>query len=311
MLTAVMLLIFIPKLKSMHMGQHILTIGPRWHASKEGTPTMGGVMFILPIIFVLVILSLLLPDKIDLSRMWIMMLSSVLFGAIGIADDVAKLKKQKNEGLTAPQKFLLQLVVASIFVYVMAKKGFISTVIEIPFFNTSLDLGFFYYIVSVILICGIVNSVNLTDGIDGLASSVTAAVLVFFAICGKIDGNVTVSLVSCVVFGGCIGFLIFNAHPAKVFMGDTGSLFLGGIVVGLAFIYGSPLIIIPCGIVYIIETLSVILQVTYYKISHGKRLFKMAPIHHHLEKSGFTENMIVITALIVTTIFSSLTLIFM
>lgn len=310
-LTAALLFIFIPKLKSMHMGQPISTIGPRWHKSKEGTPTMGGIFFIIPVIIIAILSSLLLSDKIDVAKMWTVLVSSALFGVIGVADDMAKLKKRQNEGLTARQKFILQLVVASAFVAVLSVKGYIDTVIYIPFVGIDIDLGFFYYVVAIILICGIVNSVNLTDGIDGLAASVTAVVLVFFAVCGKIDSNNTVSLLSCVAFGGCVGFLVFNAYPAKVFMGDTGSLFLGGLVVTLAFIYGSPLVILVCGIVYIIETLSVILQVTYFKLSHGKRLFKMAPFHHHLEKCGFSENKIVALAVVITALFSAVAVVFM
>jgi len=228
----------------------------------------------------------------------------MLFGLIGIIDDAAKLYKKENTGLTAPQKFFLQLVVASAFVGIMAYKGYINTVMYIPFFKAEVDFGFFYYIISVVLICGIVNSVNLTDGIDGLAASVTAVVCAFFMVMASAADNGTVGLFASAVFGGCIGFLIYNAYPAKIFMGDTGSLFLGGAVIGLAFLYASPLIILVVGIVYVIETASVILQVTYYRLSHGKRLFKMAPIHHHFEKCGFSENKIVFTAISITVIFS-------
>ncbi len=309
--TAILLRIFIPKLKSLKMGQPIYEIGPRWHKSKEGTPTMGGLFFIIPIMLVLIIASLVMPDMLDLPRLWITAISSMLFGLIGIIDDMAKLRKKENMGLTAPQKFFLQLVVASAFVGIMAYKGYINTVIYIPFFKVDIDFGFFYYIISVVLICGVVNSVNLTDGIDGLAASVTAVVAAFFLVMASVSDNVTVCLFSAAVFGGCIGFLIYNAYPAKIFMGDTGSLFLGGAVVGLAFLYASPLIILVVGIVYVIETASVILQVTYYRLSHGKRLFKMAPIHHHLEKCGFSENKIVFIAICITLVFSVISALFM
>ena len=309
--TAILLRIFIPKLKSLKMGQPIYEIGPRWHKSKEGTPTMGGLFFIIPIMLVLIIASLVMPDMLDLPRLWITAISSMLFGLIGIIDDMAKLRKKENMGLTAPQKFFLQLVVASAFVGIMAYKGYINTVIYIPFFKVDIDFGFFYYIISVVLICGVVNSVNLTDGIDGLAASVTAVVTAFFLVMASVSDNVTVCLFSAAVFGGCIGFLIYNAYPAKIFMGDTGSLFLGGAVVGLAFLYASPLIILVVGIVYVIETASVILQVTYYRLSHGKRLFKMAPIHHHLEKCGFSENKIVFIAICITLVFSVISALFM
>ena len=310
-LTGILLFIFIPKLKSLKMGQPISEIGPRWHKSKEGTPTMGGLFFMIPVVLVLLAASLIVPDKLDLSRLWITTVCAVLFGLIGVADDVSKLHKRENEGLLPWQKFLLQLIVASAFVGISAYKGLLTTVMYIPFFKAEVDFGFFYYIISVILICGIVNSVNLTDGIDGLASSTTAAVCAFFAIVSVMADNNASALLSCSVFGGCIGFLIYNAYPAKIFMGDTGSLFLGGAVVGTAFLYGSPLIILVCGIVYVFETVSVILQVSYHKLTRGKRLFKMAPFHHHLEKCGWSENKIVGIALAVTAVFSALSAIFM
>ena len=303
-LTGVLSYVFIPKLKSLKMGQPISEIGPRWHKSKEGTPTMGGLFFIVPIVLVLVIASFAAPDALDLPRLWITAVSSLLFGLIGVVDDAAKLFKHENEGLRPWQKFFLQLLVASAFVGIMAVKGYLTTVIYIPFFRAEVDFGFFFYIISVILICGVVNSVNLTDGIDGLASSVTAVVAAFFLVMSLIGGNDTSALLSGAVFGGCIGFLIYNAYPAKIFMGDTGSLFLGGAAVGIAFLYGSPLIILVSGIVYVIETVSVILQVSYYKLSHGKRLFKMAPFHHHLEKCGFSENKIVLIAIAVSVVFA-------
>lgn len=309
--TGVLLRIFIPKLKSLKMDQPINEIGPRWHKSKEGTPTMGGLFFMISIVAVLTVASIIVPDDLDLSRLWITAVCAVLFGIIGVADDASKLRKKENEGLLPWQKFLLQLVVASAFVGISAYKGLISTSMYIPFFKVYVDLGFFYYVISIILICGVVNSVNLTDGIDGLASSTTAAVCAFFIVVSLISKNNTSALFSSVTFGGCLGFLIYNAYPAKIFMGDTGSLFLGGAVVGIAFLYGSPLIVLVCGIVYVIETASVILQVSYYKLSRGKRLFKMAPIHHHFEKCGFSENKIVLISLAVTAVFSALAAIFM
>ena len=303
-LTAILLRIFIPKLKSMKMGQPIYEIGPRWHKSKEGTPTMGGLCFIVPITVVVITASIVFPDKLDLPRLWITVVSSLLFGLIGVIDDAAKLRKKENTGLTAPQKFLLQLIVASAFVGITAIKGYMTTVVYIPFIKVSVDFGFFYYIISVILVCGIVNSVNLTDGIDGLAASVTAVVTAFFTVMASVNDMATVGIFASAIFGGCIGFLIYNAYPAKIFMGDTGALYLGGAVVGLAFLYASPFIILVVGIVYVIETASVILQVTYHKLSHGKRLFKMAPIHHHFEKCGFSENKIVAIAILITVVFS-------
>lgn len=299
-ITAVLLRIFIPKLISMKLGQPIYEIGPRWHKSKEGTPTMGGVFFIIAECVVLIVIAIVIEDKSELGRMWTAMTISMLFGVVGMIDDIAKLKKRENQGLTAVQKFTLQLVIAAGYVSVMAIKGYNDTTVKIPFCDISFDLGVFYYAFAIIFICGIVNSVNLTDGIDGLAASVTAVVSGYFTLYGSMLEYTSPMLLGSATFGGCLGFLIYNAHPAKIFMGDTGSLFLGGIVVGLAFLTDSPLLIVICGIVYIIETVSVILQVGYFKLTHGKRLFKMAPFHHHLEKCGMNETTIVIIAVAIT-----------
>ncbi|MBQ0125116.1 MAG: phospho-N-acetylmuramoyl-pentapeptide-transferase, partial [Clostridiales bacterium] len=188
-LTGILLRIFIPVLKSVHLGQPISEIGPRWHKSKEGTPTLGGIAFIFAFVLCACVISLIIPSKLDLPRLIITLATTVLFGIIGAIDDAAKLRKRENEGLTAPQKFLLQLVVSAAYVGVMAYKGYVSTVMSIPFTDIQIDFGFFYYIISVILICGIVNSVNLTDGIDGLAASTVAVVMAFFAVVGVIADN--------------------------------------------------------------------------------------------------------------------------
>ncbi len=303
----------IPALKSRKMGQKILDIGLRWHKSKEGTPTMGGLAFIIAIMVVgaACAVYLWITDGADTALPFVFTLALGLAGGlIGCIDDYAKLRNQRNDGLTPAQKFLLQLAAAALYLLGMALVCKTGTDLYIPYVGISLSLGVFYYVISLVLICGVMNSVNLTDGIDGLASSVTLAVGVFFTVCGFVNGAVEAdgALVSlgAVIIGGCAGFLVYNLNPARVFMGDTGSLFLGGLVVGGAFMMGNPLIVVVCGLVYIIETASVMLQVSYFKLTHGKRLFKMSPIHHHFEKCGWSENKVVIVFTAVTVIFSAI-----
>ena len=291
----------IPVLMSKKMGQPIREIGPRWHKSKEGTPTMGGIFFAISSLIALCT-SFFFCDKDALVKLWITFAMALSFGLIGIIDDAKKLFEHKNDGLRAYQKFLLQTIVSAAYIFAMVKLGYITTEVYIPFFAVKADLGIFFYFSAIAFIVGTVNAVNFTDGIDGLASSITAIICIFFAATGIRSGDASTALLSCAVFGGLIGFLVYNAHPARVFMGDTGSLFLGGIVVGLAFMANSPLIIVICGIMYYVELLSVMLQVSYFRLSHGKRIFKMAPIHHHFEMCGLSENQIVI-------LFSAVTLV--
>ncbi|MBR5315060.1 MAG: phospho-N-acetylmuramoyl-pentapeptide-transferase, partial [Clostridia bacterium] len=287
------------------MEQKILEIGPRWHKSKEGTPTMGGVGFILASIIAFIIVGIFAATKLDNVNVWAMCITfvfAVLCGCIGIFDDYAKIAKKQNEGLTAGQKYLLQLVVSALYLFFMVWKGGLTTVLKIPFTSIEWDLGIFYYVFAMLLLTGIVNSVNLTDGIDGLAASITAIVGGFFAVIAFVFNMGDVAVLSGIAIGCCIGFLVYNFYPARVFMGDTGSLFLGGFVVGLAFLVNSPLVIVLAGIVYIAETLSVMLQVASFKLT-GKRIFKMSPIHHHFEKSGWSEIKIVAVFSLVTVIF--------
>lgn len=285
----------IPRLKSKKMGQKILDIGPRWHKSKEGTPTMGGLSFIfasVPVTAAILFLGWRNGTECNFTLTIITYVFALLNGAIGFIDDYVKFFKKQNEGLHAWQKYLLQLIAAGAYLYAMNATGNINTELSIPFTSLTLELGAWYYIITLVLITGVVNSVNLTDGIDGLASTQTAIVGAFFAAVGVMAENFGVSVLSAVIIGGCIGFLVYNFHPAKIFMGDTGSLFLGGMIVGLAFMIDNPLIIIIAGIIYIVESGSVILQVSSYKLT-GKRIFKMSPIHHHFEKCGWSENKIV------------------
>ncbi|MGM9637543.1 MAG: phospho-N-acetylmuramoyl-pentapeptide-transferase [Eubacteriales bacterium] len=298
----------IPKLKSLKMGQKILDIGPRWHKGKEGTPTMGGLTFIASTILVLIVALLVtyfaLPDlTVHYGKLILCLSFALVNGAIGFVDDLTKFTKKQNKGLSPAQKYLLQLIAAGLFLFAMKQMGYISTTLYIPYLKLEWEMGFFYYIFALILITGIVNSVNLTDGIDGLASTVTFVVAAFFSVAAFTLGELSEVIAAALLVGATLGFLVYNAHPAKIFMGDTGSLYLGGYVVALAFMIDNPLILLPVGIVYICESLSDILQVGYYKISHGKRIFKMAPIHHHFEKCGWSENKIVLVFSLVTLIF--------
>ena len=291
----------IPVLKSKKMGQKILEIGPRWHKSKEGTPTMGGIAFIAATVIVAAlacIASAVWGDIESVLPFLYVLLYGVLNGLIGVIDDSAKLRKKQNEGLTARQKYLLQLVAAAVFLILLSVTGIVDTTLYIPFAGVTWDLGFFYYVIALLLLTGMVNSVNLTDGLDGLASGVTLVVGIFLSAAAFFAAQAAsvapaLSLIGATLIGGTLGFLVYNFYPARVFMGDTGSLYLGGMVVGAAFLLGNPLIVVVCGIVYICETASVMLQVTYFKLTHGKRLFRMAPIHHHFEQCGWSEIKIV------------------
>ena len=296
-ITVLILRKLIPFLKSKKMGQHILDIGPRWHRSKEGTPTMGGLSFIIASVSVGIVSFVYLGIK-DGFTSHIPFLLTLLYaaanGMIGMIDDSAKLRKAQNEGLTAPQKYLLQLIASGAYLAAMIFFGDLTTELYIPFTGVVFDLGVMYYVFALLLLTGVVNAVNLTDGIDGLVSSVTLVVGVFFALCAfLLDGMGELTVSSALLIASAAGFLVYNFYPARVFMGDTGSLYLGAFAVGCAFMSGNPLIIVICGIIYIVEAASVILQVGFFKLTHGRRLFKMAPIHHHFEKCGWSELKIV------------------
>lgn len=296
LLTVIGLRFLIPKLKSIKMGQKILDIGPRWHKSKEGTPTMGGISFILSSLIVLVgvlVFALVSDADLEWQKLLICLGFAFLNGVIGFLDDFAKFFKKQNKGLSAGQKYLLQLLVAGLFLIALKYCGAITTELVIPFVGWRWDLGWFYYVFMLILITGVVNSVNLTDGIDGLCSSVTFVAAAFFTVVAFYLSDLSTAICSALVIGGTLGFLVYNFHPAKIFMGDTGSLFLGGMVVALAVLIDQPLLLFLVGIVYICESFSDIIQVAYFKLTHGKRFFKMAPIHHHFEQCGWSENQIV------------------
>ena len=281
----------IPVLRAVKAGQSIREIGPIWHNYKAGTPMMGGLMFIAAAIICLLCNA---PFMEDYSVFYVLAIS-LCFGGIGFVDDFCKMKKKQNMGLNSMQKLLLQLAVSALFLYVMYRTGAMNSHLYIPFVNVTFDIHPIVYIFfAMFVMVGCDNAVNLTDGVDGLSSSVTIPVLVFFAAAAVKLGKVDLALLPACLVGGLIAYLFYNWHPAKVFMGDTGSLFLGGVVCALSFALDMPLILILVGFVYIMETLSVILQVGYFKLTHGKRLFKMSPIHHHFEMCGWKEEKIVL-----------------
>jgi len=290
LITAVAGGFIVPWLRRIKAGQEIREDGPTWHMSKSGTPTMGGIMFIIGITVSCIVVGFDLIVSGEFGHVFAIVFAMV-FGAVGFLDDYEKLRKKQNLGLRAWQKFLLQLVAAIAFIFLLRSFGYLKTELYIPFFNITWNMPeLAYYVFAAFVVVGVVNSVNLTDGVDGLATGTTIPVALFFTAVAYTWGEkyFAIGLYSAAVTGGLFGFLIFNFNPAKVFMGDTGSLFLGGAVSAMAFTMDMPLILVTVGIVYMIETLSDIIQVVYFKATKGKRIFKMAPFHHHLEMGGWT-----------------------
>ena len=298
--------ILIPILRSHKLGQKILDIGPRWHKSKEGTPIMGGLGFILAALVVMAVFFVVrgvqgrgaeyIPLALTLGL-------AVGNGAIGFVDDYCKLVRKQNEGLTWKQKLFLQLALATAYVVVMSYTGNLSTAVNLPFTDKTLELGWGFYPIAVIILAGVTNGGNITDGVDGLASGVTFVIGAFLAFCAFSMRDEQLGAVSAILVGATLGFLVYNFHPANVFMGDTGSLFLGSLVIGCAFMMREPIVGLIVAAVYILEMLSSLLQVVYFRLTHGKRLFKMAPIHHHFEQCGWGENRIVLTFSLVEVLF--------
>ena len=283
----------IPFLHKLKFGQTIREVGPSWHKNKQGTPTMGGLMFMvgivvavmacLPVFYTLGMEETLLMK----AKVFAGLGMAVAFGAIGFMDDYISIMKKRNLGLTERQKLVLQFAVAAAYlVTIRLAGGGTSTIV--PFIG-EVELGWFYYLLAAVAIVGIVNAVNFTDGIDGLNTTVSFFAFLSLALCAGILSMTGLSALGMASAAACIGFLIWNWHPAKVFMGDTGSLFMGGMVCALAFGMDLPILLLPVGFVYLCEILSVVLQVTYFKATHGKRLFKMSPIHHHFEMCGWSE----------------------
>jgi len=301
----------IPVLHRLKFGQEIREEGPKWHEKKSGTPTMGGFIFIAGVLIALalVLIGILcfggeLLNMTDLAMLVLVMLA---YAAIGFVDDYIKVILKRNLGLTAGQKFFLQFLVAAVFLCWAVFGGHITTLIRIPFTSLQWEMGWLFIPFAVLVILASVNSVNLTDGLDGLATSVTLPVTLFFLLIATVGGafNSAVALFASALIGGLLGFLVYNKYPAKVFMGDTGSLCLGGAVCGMAILTEQPLALLIVGFVYVMESLSVILQVTSFKLT-GKRIFKMSPIHHHFEMCGWKETKIVAVFTLVTVVLCAL-----
>ncbi len=311
LLAAVLGRVLIPILRRLKFGQEIREEGPKWHEKKSGTPTMGGFIFLIAMVIALpaaMAAGNALGEMVPGVRPILMLVVVTLaFAAIGFLDDYIKVILKRNLGLTASQKFGLQFLVALAYVSWAVFGKNIDTVVRIPFTEASWNLGWFFIPFAVIVILATVNSVNLTDGLDGLATSVTLAVAVFFLLVSTVGRlfNPAVALFSSAMIGGLLGFLLYNKYPAKVFMGDTGSLALGGAVCGMAILLEEPLALLIVGFVYVMESLSVIMQVTSYQLT-GKRIFKMSPIHHHFEMCGMSERKIVAMFTAVTVVLCAL-----
>ena len=305
--------ITVPFLHKLKYGQTIKDIGPTWHQSKQGTPTMGGVMFICGIIIAAAIAipayffasgeaQMVTMSSLQIVKIWAGIAMGLAYGILGFADDYIKVVKKRNLGLTAKQKMIAQILIGAAYLGVLMLFGG-GSVTEIPFIGQISINPYLYFFLALFIIVGFVNAVNLTDGVDGLASSVTFFAAVTLMTIGSLRSLFGMSILAACVAGGCLGFLVWNFFPAKVFMGDTGSLFLGGLFCALCFGMDLPILIIPVGIIYLCEAGSVMLQVLYFKATHGKRIFKMSPIHHHFEMSGWSEIKIVTIFSIVTAIF--------
>ena len=287
--------IIIPLLHKLKFGQNIRQEGPKSHLKKAGTPTIGGLIFIFATIITMFIMVGNPTDE-----AMIALYSFVGFGFVGFLDDLLKIIKKKNEGLTSGQKMILLLIVSGFLTWYAYK--YIGTSINIPFLDGQINFGLFYIPFVMFYFAGVTNAVNLTDGLDGLATSVTVLVTTFLGIISYNLGHISLAIFCVALAGALLAFLRFNAFPARVFMGDTGSLALGGAVAMVALILKMPLILVLIGIIYVIETLSVILQVASFKLT-GKRIFKMAPIHHHFEQLGWSETKIVSVFSIITVVF--------
>lgn len=313
--SALLGIVLVPWLHKLKFGQTILDIGPSWHKKKQGTPTMGGLMFIIATVVSMIAVvvtdrilggNLIVGDSLNAgaeqTKIWAGLIMALAFGFIGFMDDYIKVVKKRNLGLSEKQKTVLQLIVAIAYLTSLTMSG--NDYFYIPFigsttiFENEILATAFFWILGICVIYGAVNAVNFTDGVDGLCGSVTLTAAVAFIVVGYLRGTLGVSLGGAALVGACAGFLIWNWNPARVFMGDTGSMFLGGFIVALAFALNCPFILIPVGIIYIIEAMSVVIQRTYYKLTKdengvGKRLFKMTPIHHSFEMSGWKEVKIV------------------
>lgn len=322
LVTVILGKVLIPFIKRLKYGQKILEIGPSWHKSKEGTPTMGGIMFIVGIT-VATLICIPLYYKISaymgvgayetplmMTKIFAGLGMAIACGLIGMIDDMVKIKHKENAGLTPKQKLILQFSVVGFYflcIYIVNKLcgGYTLTTVNIPFWG-NWDLLIFYWPIVAVIMVGIINAANLSDGIDGLGGSVAFFIALFLMIIAGIKGMFGMGIEACALAGGCLGFLFWNVHPAKIFMGDTGSLFLGGIICALGIGMGIHIPLIILSFVYIFEMFSVILQVLYFKFTHGKRLFKMSPIHHHFEMCGWKESKICIVFSLATIVLGTI-----
>ncbi len=309
-LTTLTVKLALPVLRAKKLGQNVSNYIPE-HASKQGTPTMGGICFIMASLFVMLIWFLLetfgvIGTSKDTGRLIPMAFTLCLgvFNAmIGFIDDYAKLVKKQNEGLTEKQKIILQFIVAALYIFAMAITDNLTTAFKIPFTDITLNLGIFAYPLYVLVIAGFVNSTNITDGIDGLASSVTLSVAMGIVFLAAFFSCRFTGIIGATLIGATLGFLVYNHFPAKIFMGDTGSLYIGGIIMGCAIAEGELVAFVIMGMLFIIEMLTSLIQRLYFKLTHGKRLFKKAPVHHHFQELGWSETKIVTVFFIVSLLF--------
>ena len=300
--SVVMAPLLIPVLVKLKAGQTVRDDGPKTHLKKSGTPTMGGIVILVSV----TVTSLLYAD--EYRKMIPVLFLTLGFGMIGFLDDFIKVILKRSMGLSPLQKLSLQILVTSLFAYYMVNMSGISLAMRIPFLKGQyIDFGILNVPLLFLVVIGTANGTNFTDGVDGLSTCVTIAVALFFTIAAVFDGN-SVCAAGGAMIGALLGFLLYNAHPAKVFMGDTGSLALGGFVVGMAYTLQLPLFIPIVGFIYLLEVVSVILQVVYFKKTHGKRLFRMAPIHHHFELGGYSEVQVVALFTIITTLLGAVAL---
>ena len=300
----ILCVIMIPLLHKMKFGQYIREEGPEAHKKKAGTPTMGGIMILLSFVAVAGFFATKYKEIIPI------LIAAGGFGLVGFLDDFIKIGLKRSEGLTPLQKMIGQVLVTGGLAVYLHYNMYLTTVIKIPFTDTSVDLGWFYYVLLFVMVVGTVNGSNFTDGLDGLASSVTSVIAIFFIVAGVIYWMPGVSAASAALLGALLGFLVFNCHPAKVFMGDTGSLMLGGYTAAAALVIRQPLIIIIIAFIYLIEVMSVIIQVFVFKKTHGqRRFFRMAPIHHHFELGGWEETKVVTMFTLVTVLLMMISII--
>lgn len=298
-ITAILGFGMIPWLRRLKFGQTILDEGPKWHMKKQGTPTMGGIMFIIGIFAsaaLVLIINYATGNKLGLTgdistKLWAGLMMALAFGFVGFFDDYIKVVKKRNLGLSIAQKSVAQLVICAGYLSSLYLAMGSDPYMFVPFVG-NVGLGIWHWILGVCVLYGAINAVNFTDGIDGLCSGVTATAALSFIAVAILNKCFGVGVIAAALLGGCLGFLVWNRYPAKVFMGDTGSMFLGGLVVAIAYALDCPIILLLIGFIYVVEAMSDVIQICYFKLTHGKRIFKMAPIHHHFEMSGWSEKKI-------------------